>query len=126
MHGLYRFFRGENEIEEDPMKKGPMWCDNRSAITSVKKKNLADVPKRTRHIALRYVQLRDEASRICFVPTHMQRADALTKAGTNGLMYKNLFHAQNMKRFENAEANVVFCGISSVKRWYNYGCALAM
>ena len=33
-----------------------------------------------RHYALRYLRVRDQAEKICFVPTHLQKADCLTKS----------------------------------------------
>ena len=55
----------------------PVWVDNQSAIAIAKSE---DLNKKTKHFALRYMRVRDASSRIHFVPTHLQKADALTKS----------------------------------------------
>jgi hypothetical protein len=60
-------------------KKEPLiWCDNVSAIAIAGTEKDQLRPK-TRHFALRLERVRDEASRLVFCPTTLQKADALTK-----------------------------------------------
>jgi hypothetical protein len=54
----------------------PLWCDNQSAIAVAKN---PDVLPKSRHYALRWCRVRDEARRLFFAPTTLQKADALTK-----------------------------------------------
>ena len=74
---------------------------------------MADVPKKSRHVALRYMAVRDHAERLCFVPTGMQRADALTKGAHSGMIYKNVFHLQEMERFESEPVDMTPYAITS-------------
>ena len=66
----------------EAVKKGPIWCDNRSAVISGRKgwENTAEIPKRSRHVALRFGAVLQESSRIWFAPTDWQKADGLTKS----------------------------------------------
>ena len=54
----------------------PVWVDSQSAISVAK---TPEVRPRSRHYALRLHRVRDEHRRIFFVPTHLKKADALTK-----------------------------------------------
>ena len=65
-----------------PVDKGPLWCDNRSAVICGRKglTGTDEIPKRTRHVALRFAKVLEEADRIWFCPTADQRADGLTKS----------------------------------------------
>jgi len=53
-----------------------LWIDNQSAITTAK---ATDTRPKSRHYALRYLRVRDAASRIVFCPTNLMKADGLTK-----------------------------------------------
>ena len=53
-----------------------LWVYNQSAITTAKSEGTK--PK-SRHYALRYLRVRDEASKIMFCPTSLMKADPLTK-----------------------------------------------
>jgi len=53
-----------------------LWVDNQSAITTAKSEGTK--PK-SRHYALRYLRVKDEASKIVFCPTTLMKADPLTK-----------------------------------------------
>ena len=79
VYGLQRFLVGRNEIEDN---EGPIFCDNRSAVICGRKgpEGLEEIPKKTRHIALRYARVLEHAKRIWFVPTDIQLADGLTKS----------------------------------------------
>ncbi|CAD7943975.1 unnamed protein product [Amoebophrya sp. A120] len=56
-----------------------LWCDNTSAISVA---NAKETRPKSRHYALRWWRVKDAAKRLCFCPTHLQRADALTKQAT--------------------------------------------
>ena len=47
-------------------------------------------------MALRYLAVRDHGERIAFCTTKMQRSDALTKSGSDFIMYRNLFDCRDM------------------------------
>ncbi len=53
-----------------------LWVDNQSAIATAKS---TDLKPKSRHYALRYLRVRDAASRIVFCPTNLMKADGLTK-----------------------------------------------
>ena len=53
-----------------------LWVDNTSAICTAKSESTK--PK-SRHYALRYLRVRDSAEKIVFCPTHLMKADGLTK-----------------------------------------------
>lgn len=56
--------------------KAVLWVDNQSAIATAQDK---DFKPRSRNYALRYLRVRDYAQQIVFCPTHLQKADALSK-----------------------------------------------
>ena len=53
-----------------------LWVDNTSAICTAKSESTK--PK-SRHYALRYLRVRDNAKKIVFCPTALMKADGLTK-----------------------------------------------
>ena len=55
----------------------PLFVDNKSAIAIAKS---PDTTKKSRHFMLRYCKVRDNARRLFFCPTTLQKADALTKS----------------------------------------------
>jgi hypothetical protein len=77
---------------EKPLEKGPLWCDNRSAVICGRKgpANTDEIPKRTRHVALRFAKVLTEFERLWFCPTMDQRADGLTKSG-NPFALRHIF-----------------------------------
>ena len=79
VYGLQRFLVGQPEIGDN---KGPMWLDNRPAVVNARRglEGIDEIPKKTRHIALRYARVLEHAKRIWFVPTDLQLADGLTKS----------------------------------------------
>ena len=58
--------------ESDP----PLFVDNQSAISIAKS---PDTTKKSRHFMLRYCKVRDNARRLFFCPSTLQKADAVTK-----------------------------------------------
>jgi hypothetical protein len=66
-----------------------LWVDNTSAITTAKD---SDTKPRSRHYALRYLRVRDSASRIIFCPTHLMKADALSKLECSSSQRHMLLH----------------------------------
>lgn len=79
-------------IGKEKSPKGPLWCDNRGAVISGRKgiKNTEEIPKRTRHVALRFAKVLTEAERLWFCPTDYQKADGLTKS-VNPFALKHIF-----------------------------------
>ena len=72
---LYRFLIG------DPVAKlGPLWCDNRGATLSARQRDVTDIAKKTRHVALKHAKVLTEGERVWFCPTLDQKADGLTKS----------------------------------------------
>ena len=80
VYGLQRFL--VNQKETDP-NRGPIWCDNRGAVLVSRKgvDGRDEIPKKSRHIAIRFAQVLEEAPRIFWCPTEMMKADGLTKSG---------------------------------------------
>ena len=78
-YGLQLFLTGRKETDKC---EGPIWCDNRPAVINARKGPDAteEIPKRTRHIALRYARVLDHSKRVWFVPTDLELADGLTKS----------------------------------------------
>ena len=79
VYGLQRFLVGKPEISDN---EGAILCDNRTAVVNARKgtDGLEEIPKKTRHIALRYARVLEHAKRIWFVPTDKQLADGMTKS----------------------------------------------
>jgi hypothetical protein len=63
-------------FEATPRDDHLIWVDSMSALQVAR--GSADRP-RSRHVALRWFNVREEAQRLCFCPTTLQRADPLTK-----------------------------------------------
>ena len=87
---LHQFLVGK------PVPKGGLHCDNRSAVVSARKgpDGIAEIGKRTRHVALRFSAVLPECRRLWFVPTDFQKADGLTKS-TNAQALRNLLHVDS-------------------------------
>ena len=79
VYGLQRFLVGKPELAPNT---GAIWQDNRPAVINARKgpEGIDEIPKKTRHIALRYARVLEHAKRIWFVPTKLQLADGLTKS----------------------------------------------
>ncbi|MBQ28094.1 MAG: hypothetical protein CMH81_08185 [Nitrospiraceae bacterium] len=79
IYGLQRFLIGKPETDENC---GPIWSDNRGAVLIGRKgnKNRDEIPKRSRHVALKYSEVLNHSERLFWVPTENQRADGLTKS----------------------------------------------
>ena len=99
-----------------------IWCDNRSAvITSRKGANTEEIPKRTRHVALRHCKVLNHSQRIWFCPTDLQLADGLTKS-CNAVALRHLFTnnpkkpAQEDEEEDDADLDFVDTYIAWFKR----------
>ena len=66
-----------------------LWVDNTSAIAVAKSE---EYKPKSRHYALRYLRVRDHAKDMVFVPTHLQKADALTKLECSVSQRRLLLH----------------------------------
>ena len=80
-----------------PDEMGPLWCDSRSAIISARKEQVADISRKSRHMAIRLSKVRDERERLAFCPTNLQRADGLTKGSPSASVYDLLFTVEGAK-----------------------------
>ena len=78
-YGLQRFMTGQEEIGPNT---GKIWNDNRAVVINARKgtDGIEEIPKKSRHIALRYARVLEHAKRIWFVPTDLQLADGVTKS----------------------------------------------
>ncbi len=78
-YGLQRFLVGKDELAPN---EGPIWQDNRPVCINARKgpEGSEEIPKKTRHIALRYARVLEHGKRLWFVPTDHQLADGLTKS----------------------------------------------
>ena len=76
----------------DPTQEPPLFCDNRGAVISGRKglQGSEEIPRRTRHVALRFIRVLEASKRLWFIPTAAQRADGLTKS-TNPTALKLIF-----------------------------------
>ena len=79
VYGLQRFLVGRPELEEN---KGAVLVDNRPAVINARRgpEGIDEIPKKTRHIALRHARVLEHGKRIWFVPTDLQLADGMTKS----------------------------------------------
>ena len=73
-----------------------LWIDNESAITIA---NSSETRPKSRHYALRWFRVRDfsDGKNIAFCPTHLQKADALTKVNCSSGQRMLLLHHINPK-----------------------------
>ena len=110
-------------------ERGPLWCDNRSVVLAARKEDYSDMPRKTRHVALRYCHVKEHANRLFFCTTKMQRGDAMTKPPT-AEMVKLLFELPEKKnRWVEQKAGLVAdCTCYAVPfkciEEINYGTAL--
>ena len=79
VYGLQRFLTGRPEIADN---EGAIMQDNKPVVINARRgeEGTEEIPKKTRHIALRYARVLEHAKRIWFVPTDLQLADGLTKS----------------------------------------------
>ncbi|MAD46585.1 MAG: hypothetical protein CMH98_16415 [Oceanospirillaceae bacterium] len=90
-----------------PTKQAPLFGDNRGAVLSAREKDITDIAKKTRHIALRFQAVREEKNRVWFCPTDLMKADGLTKS-SNAAALKMIFDhskAEKKKFVVDAEEN---------------------
>lgn len=72
---------------------GVIWCDNRAAVVSSRKSaDPGQIPRRTRHVALRHQRVLECGDRVGFISTDKQLADGLTKS-VNAAALKNTLNA---------------------------------
>ena len=98
--GFMEFFRGSSggEASDDKI----YWVDNKSAIAIA---NQQEVRPKCRHFQLRYLRVRDEAKRLQFVPTHLQKQDPLTKAASKSQRQLLFHHTYNDSKIDEGEDN---------------------
>ncbi len=79
VYGLQNFLTGRKET--DPCE-APIWIDSRPAVVNARKglEGMEELPKKTRHIALRYARVLEHGSNVWYVPTDLELADGLTKS----------------------------------------------
>ena len=65
VHELFEFLVGKS------VQKGALWRDNRGAVLSGRKGPMGseEIPKKTRHVALRFAKVLPEYQRLWFCPT---------------------------------------------------------
>jgi hypothetical protein len=68
----------EESLDDNPPNR-ILWQDNTSAISTAKS---SDTRPKSRHFALRWSKVRDYSRALCYCPTKLMAADALTKLGT--------------------------------------------
>ncbi len=79
------------EFLESKSGVDPLFVDNTSAITIAKS---METTKKSRHFMLRYHKVKDNAKRLFFCPTNLQKADSLTKA-VDSATRMTLFHTKS-------------------------------
>ena len=80
-----------------------LWIDNQSAIQTAKSN---DTKPKSRHYALRYLRVRDAAERIVFCPTHLMKADGLSKLSCSATQRQLLLHhVNNPARMRNIDSD---------------------
>jgi len=86
---IFRFLTGDSESET----KGGLHCDNKGAVIGPRagEEGLELLPRKTRHIAIRYARVLPEGDRVLFVPTDKQRGYGLTKS-SNSQARGQIFH----------------------------------
>ena len=87
---------GKDNLNDNSDGKGLLFCDNRSAVINAKKLDITDVPRKSRHVALRNQKVLEHGVRSFFTPTAVQLADGLTKSPT-GQMLVNMLHPHMVK-----------------------------
>ena len=109
---LHKFLLGRET------KPGPLICDNRAATLSARERDITDISKKTRHIALKFTRVLQERDRVWFCPTDEQKADALTKSSNQAALkmifshkqseakvWKNYDNMNNEEEFDNSESD---------------------
>jgi hypothetical protein len=80
-------FRGFFGDEPD----ADLWLDNQTAVAVAKTPEGKERPK-SRHVALRYMQVSEAHERIQFCPTQHQKADVMTKSSVSREIRDHVFH----------------------------------
>ena len=83
-----------------PVKEELIWVDNKSAIAIAKQ---TEVRAKCRHFQLRYHRVKDEARKLQFVPTHLQKADPLTKQTSKQQRQLLFHHTYNDQKVDETE-----------------------
>ena len=80
IYGLDLCLKGENE---NSPHDGPIITDNRGAVLIGRKgpQNVEEIPRRSRHVCLKFAHVLENHRRLFWCPTTAQRADGLTKSG---------------------------------------------
>ena len=80
IYGLDLFLKG---IDESTPHQGPIWTDNRGAALIGRKgpQNVEEIPRRSRHVCLKFAHVLEHHRRLFWCPTRAQRSDGLTKSG---------------------------------------------
>ena len=101
IYGLDLFLKGENEGSPH---QGPIITDNRGAALTGRKgpENIEEIPRRSRHVCLKYAHVLDNHSRLFWCPTTNQKADGLTKS-TNPEALRSLLSGSSTKEYLNEE-----------------------
>ena len=101
IYGLDLFLKGENEGSPH---QGPIITDNRGAALIGRKgpENVEEIPRRSRHVCLKYAHVLDNHSRLFWCPTTNQKADGLTKSG-NPEALRSLLNGTSTKEYLNEE-----------------------
>jgi hypothetical protein len=86
---LHHFLLGT--VKEPP--KGPLWCDNRGATLSARQKDVTDISKKTRHVALKFTRVLTQRERVWYCPTDLMKADGLTKSINSGALEMIFSHS---------------------------------
>ena len=80
---VLQFLLGKpNEVNEHDGDYGPIMCDNRSAVIAGRRgvDAVKELPRPSRHVALRHQKVLQHCKRVFFTPTDEMRADGLTKS----------------------------------------------
>ena len=88
--------------------------DNQAAFTSARKETVADTPKKSRHVALRFSSVLEHKDQLRFVDTSRQRADGMTKSINKNALeqlfsFKKETPAKRVMTEEELEADCKFC-----------------
>ena len=79
-----------------------LMCDNSAAI-QLARKDCTSMQAKSRHFHLKYLRIREEAGRLQFCPTKLQRADCLTKCSRT-MDAVRLLHGEGLKGSEIAKS----------------------
>ena len=98
-------FLAQDDIDEESVT--PLWLDNSAAISAAQSK---EAKPRSRHFALRYLRVKEQADRIFYCPTKLMKADSLTKTGgEREILLHHLSHGRLPVEEEGATALLTRC-----------------